>query len=193
MPPQQKLGERVRRLREAMNMTRAELAEAAALTEQIISDLEERNLCPPLGPLQKIARVLHVRLSGFIDEEPARDPVINRCDERNIDLAVQRSVDSPAAFRYHSLAKGKTDRHMEPFFVELSPDAAHETEEPRMSSHQGEEFVLVTSGELRVCYGREVYILGPGDTMYYNSVVPHCLRANGDRIASIYVVLYHPD
>lgn len=171
-----------------MHMTRAELAEATALPEALITGLEDDGLRPPLGPLQKIARVLNVRLSAFIDEDPARDPVINRSGERALDLAGQRSADASATCRFHSLAKGKTDRRMEPFFVELSPG-----EEPKLSSHQGEEFILVASGELAVRYGHETHLLGPGDTIYYNSVVPHSMRAHGEGGATIYVVLSHPE
>ena len=37
------------------------------------------------------------------------------------------------------------------------------------------------------------YIIGPGDSIYYNSVVPHNLSAAGDGSASIYAVLYFPE
>lgn len=48
---------------------------------------------------------------------------------------------------YHALGKGKSDRNMEPFYIEIFPDPSVER---KTSSHQGEEFILVLEGELLV-------------------------------------------
>jgi quercetin dioxygenase-like cupin family protein len=73
---------------------------------------------------------------------------------------------------------------MEPFFINISPTA-----ERTDSSHEGEEFVVVVSGEVELVYGKETYLLKEGDTMYYNSLVPHCLSAVGGD-AKIYAVIF---
>jgi quercetin dioxygenase-like cupin family protein len=73
---------------------------------------------------------------------------------------------------------------MEPFFIKVSP-----TDERINSSHEGEEFVVVVSGEVELVYGKETYTLKEGDTMYYNSLVPHCLSAIGGD-AKIYAVIF---
>lgn len=184
-----KLGSRVKKWRESQNMSRTDLAEHAGLTEVFIATLEDENLCPSIGPLQKVARALGVRLGTFMDDQVTRDPVITRRDDRDIDIAMQRAGDKRPAFRYHSLAKGKSDRAMEPFFVEISPESE---EDRKLSSHQGEEFILVTNGRLKVVYGTESHILEPGDTVYYNSAVPHYVGAEGDETVTIFAVLYQP-
>ena len=185
-----KLGARIKKWRENQNMSRKDLAEATGLTEIFITTLEEESLCPSIGPLEKIARALNVRLGTFMDDQISRDPIISRADDRNVDLAMQRARDKRAAYCYHSLARGKSDRAMEPFFVQIQPEPE---EDHKLSSHQGEEFIILQSGRLKVIYGNETFFLEPGDTIYYNSIVPHYVGAEGNEPAGIYAVIYNPD
>jgi quercetin dioxygenase-like cupin family protein len=78
---------------------------------------------------------------------------------------------------------------MEPFYVELLPESAHEKS---LSSHEGEEFIVVQSGRVEVIYGTETYALESGDSIYYNSIVPHYVSCDGDQPATIYAVLHIP-
>ena len=94
------------------------------------------------------------------------------------------------SLRFHSLGASKTDRHMEPFFVEIHPDPEG-TVHP-LSSHEGEEFILVTSGQLEVVLGQERHVLKPGDTIYFNSIVPHYVGCAGQEETAIHAVLYFP-
>ena len=102
---------------------------------------------------------------------------------------MQKSRNKKASYRYHSLGKGKADRNMEPFFVEITPDANQDTE---LSSHQGEEFIVVVSGKLKLTYGKETHVLEPGDSVYYNSIVPHHVGTAGDAPCCIHAVIYYP-
>ncbi len=184
-----KLGARVRKYREDRSLSREELADAAGLKTEFIAALEDDNLYPSIGPLQKLARALNVRLGTFMDDAVSRDPIVSRQGDREADLTMQKSRNKCAAFRFHSLGKGKSDRNMEPFFIEICPEPA---EDRKLSSHQGEEFILVNKGAIRVVYGKEEHVLGPGDSIYYNSIVPHYVGAEGDGPAEIYAVIYYP-
>jgi transcriptional regulator with XRE-family HTH domain len=184
------LGSRMRKFREGRGLDRAQLAEHTGLTEAFLEALEDDDVYPSIGPLQKVARALGVRLGTFIDDEITRDPIISRGGERAADLTMHKARNSRAELVYHSLGKGKSDRNMEPFYIEIMPD--EKGAERKLSSHQGEEFILVTKGALRVVYGREEYILEAGDTVYYNSIVPHHVGACGDEPVEIVAVIYHP-
>jgi len=74
--------------------------------------------------------------------------------------------------------------------VELLPESAVEKS---LSSHEGEEFIVVHSGRVEIVYGKEVHQLDAGDSIYYNSVVPHYVACLGDTPAAIYAVLYFPE
>jgi uncharacterized cupin superfamily protein len=105
-------------------------------------------------------------------------------------LSTLRAKDQPVAARFFSLGQGKSDRHMEPFYVELLPESAKEKD---LSSHEGEEFIVVVSGEVELIYGQETHILYPGDSSYFNSIVPHYISCRGETPATIYAVLYFPE
>ncbi len=185
----EKLGARVRKYREERGLTLDNLSEASGLTVEFLGALEEENLYPSIGPLQKIAGALNVRLGTFMDDEVTRDPIIVHQGEREADLTMQKTRTKRAAFMFHSLGKGKSDRNMEPFYVDIEPEPE---EDRKLASHQGEEFILVVKGALRVVYGKEEHVLHVGDTIYYNSIVPHYVGADGDEPAGIYAVIYHP-
>ncbi len=184
-----KIGTRVKKFREAQDMTREQLAEITGLGIKAIEALEEESLYPSIGPLQKVAQAMHVRLGTFMDDVVTKDPLVVKRHARDADLTMQLRADKPASYRYYALGKGKVDRNMEPFFIEVMPDPE---EDRKLSSHQGEEFIIVCSGKLLVVYGNERHILEPGDTVYYNSIVPHYVGAEGDEPCSIYAIIYHP-
>jgi transcriptional regulator with XRE-family HTH domain len=181
------LGARVRKFRELRQVGIEELAERTGLAPSLLRAVEEEDLYPSLGPLLRISRALGVRLGTFLDDQAVADPLVVRLAERHEDLAMHDRSGSPASTRYFSLGRGKADRHLEPFFIELTPGDAGE---PRLSSHEGEEFIVVHSGRVEVLYGGERRELGPGDSIYYNSVVPHHVGALGGGKATIYAVLY---
>ncbi len=76
---------------------------------------------------------------------------------------------------------------MDPFYIEFDGDG-----EKQLSSHEGEEFIIVVSGKVELIYGKAMFVLGPGDSMYYNSVVPHHVGSANDEPASIYASVYTP-
>lgn len=78
---------------------------------------------------------------------------------------------------------------MEPFLIDVHP-AGEEQCAP--SSHEGEEFIYVLSGEIEVSYGQERYRLSEGDSIYYDSVVPHDVHGVGNGSARILAVVYTP-
>ena len=184
-----KIGPRIRKFREAKEMTREQLAETTGLDADFIRVLEEEGVYPTIGPLQKIAHALHIRLGTFMDDVSCKDPIIVTKSKREADLVMHHSLGRMPSYKYYSLGKGKIDRNMEPFFIEVAPEPE---EEIKLSTHQGEEFIIVHSGRLLVLYGNDRTILEPGDTVYYNSIVPHYVGAYGDGPCSIYAVIYHP-
>ncbi|MDR1856435.1 MAG: cupin domain-containing protein [Desulfovibrio sp.] len=181
------IGGRIRAFRESKGVDRAHLADTAGLTEEFVTMLEEGAAVPSIGPLQKVARALGVRLGTFMDDQISRDPIISRLAPHGGDTALHTGHGDSTACVYHSLGKGKSDRNMEPFFIEIFPEPG----EPEAVSHQGEEFIAVLSGELLVQYGPDTHILKAGDTIYYNSIVPHHVGAAGDGKVEILAVLYN--
>ena len=89
-------------------------------------------------------------------------------------------------YEFESLAPYKKDRHMEPFLVTLEPAR---TEHER-STHDGQEFIYVLKGRMEVRLGDEIHVLDPGDSIYYDSTVPHLVKCHGEEPTKILAVLY---
>ncbi len=185
----EKLGARIKKYREQKSISLDDLAARTGLNQDFLRAVEDENVYPSLGPLLKIARALGVRLGTFLDDQITHDPLIVRLEERKEELSMLTGKNKSVALRFHSLGRGKSDRHMEPFFIEILPESA---QDKKLSSHEGEEFIVVLSGEVEVIYGQETHTLKTGDSIYYNSVVPHLVSCGGSRRAEIYAVLYFP-
>ncbi len=184
------LGEKVRVIRESRSMSIGQLADRADLDAEHVSQIESGALIPSLSPLIRIARALGVRLGTFLDDQEHVGPVICRAGAHEAVMRFsgrERPVRSDLDF--FSLAANKTGRHMEPFLIEIHPASAQEA---RPSTHEGEEFVYVLSGEVEIEYGKEVYRLKPGDSIYYDSIVPHHVHSAGNAEARVVGIVYAP-
>ena len=90
---------------------------------------------------------------------------------------------------FFALAAGKSARHMEPFIIDVNPAG---DDEHGLSAHEGEEFIYVLEGSIEVEYGKDTHVLGVGDSIYYDSIVPHEVRAHEGGQARILAVVYAP-
>ena len=185
----EKLGRRIRKFREERGLSLEDLSRACTLSVPFLEDLEEHSVYPSIGPLQKIARAMNIRLGTFMDDAGIADPIICREQAKSADLVMHKAAGRAASNEFFSLAKGKNDRNMEPFYVVLNPEPE---EDRKLSSHEGEEFILVSSGAVLLVYGDETHTLETGDTVYYNSIVPHYVGAAGGKAATIHAVIYYP-
>ncbi len=186
MIKESKVGERIRMYRERLEMSIADLSAKSGIGEDIVKSVEAGEVIPALGVLTRLARALGQRLGTFMDDQFKPDPIITRAADLE---AARVAGEGMNEFGYasHSLAIGKPDRHMDPFYIELPADA-----DDKMSSHEGEELIICVSGEVEIGYGEERFILKPGDTAYYNSVVKHTVRASGGKSARIYGIVFMP-
>ena len=186
-----RIGTKITTLRESLGLSQAELAERCDCDVSVVSGLEDGQLAPSLAPLIKITRALGVRLGTLLDDDTNVGPVVTRKDQAE-EVARLKSLETSSdagVLDFFSLAEGKTSRHMEPFMITVNPA---ETGEHKLSSHEGEEFVFVMDGEIEIEYGKDLHVLAAGDSIYYDSIVPHQLRAHGDAPARILAVVYAP-
>lgn len=188
------VGQRIKTIREKRQMSVEDLASALPGDKdgniQLVSSLERGDLVPSLTPLLQIARALGVRLGSFLDDQVGNSVVLTKASDVP---ATSRFVGSNLGaarveLAFHSLAANKADRHMEPFLIDVKPHAG----EAVLSTHEGEEFVFVLDGEIELSYGKNTYQLSVGDSIYYDSIVPHHLHAKGDANAKILAVVYAP-
>lgn len=184
------VGEKIKSLRETKEITVEELSERSGLSPEQINRIEENIDLPSLAPLIKIARVLGVRLGTFLDDQTEVGPVVCRKSDTSDTISFSNNAThSRRHMQYHSLSKSKADRHMEPFIIDVA--ATGETDFI-LSSHEGEEFIMVMEGIMEISYGKNTYVLEEGDSIYYDSIVPHHVHAYEGQAAKILAVVYTP-
>jgi quercetin dioxygenase-like cupin family protein/DNA-binding XRE family transcriptional regulator len=183
-------GDRIVELRKTYSLSRETLAERSGLDPELIRRIEEGHI-PDLAPLMKISRALGVRLGTLLDDHEELGPVITRAGEAGEAVrfvtGLSPETSKPRGLHFHALAADKAGRHIEPFIVDIEAGA-----EQHKSVHEGEEFIHVLSGDLRMEYGDDAYTLSAGDSIYYDSIVPHRLSAAGEQTLRILAVIYTP-
>jgi transcriptional regulator with XRE-family HTH domain len=183
------VGEKIKSLRESKNITREVLSERSGLTlDQIIAIEENANL-PSLAPLIKLSRAMGIRLGTFLDDNDELGPVVSRKTDKIESIGfLNNSSGSRKHMDYYSLSKAKSGRHMEPFLIDILASEADFS----LSSHEGEEFIYVLEGLVEINYGKNNYLLEPGDSIYYDSIVAHHVHAYRNTAAKILAVVYTP-
>lgn len=184
------IGNKIKQMREEKGLTIDDLSKNSDLSIELIEDIENCKVVPSLTPLMKIARAFSVRLGTFLDDIPLADPVIvkNHEADRVIYFSGEEDQTNRSSLEFYSLAAGKMDRRMEPFFINVD---FKDDKPKKLSSHEGEEFIYVLKGKIELVYGKDKYLASEGDSLYYNSIVPHHLHAHEDD-AEILAVLYTP-
>lgn len=183
-------GMKVRSIRETRNVSPEALCERAGISKELLSKIESGEQLPGIGPLVKIARTLGVRLGTFMDDADNIGPVLTRDgDYARVVRFANKDNTSSSDLDFHALAPNKSGRNMEPFFIDIHPSS---TLNYTLSSHEGEEFIYVLSGAIEIKYGKDSYSLHAGDSIYYDSIVPHHVHSSGDASAKIIAVIYTP-
>jgi quercetin dioxygenase-like cupin family protein/DNA-binding XRE family transcriptional regulator len=189
-------GQRITELRNTYSISRETLAERSGIPEELIAKIEDEGFIPDLAPLIKISRSLGVRLGTLLDDHEQLGPVITRAGEAAASTRFMTGLPdngSNAAVKEHqglsfkALAADKNGRHMEPFIVDIEPDAVQEK-----STHEGEEFIHVLAGNLKLESGAVSEILNTGDSVYYDSIVPHRVISADSLPVRILAVIYTP-
>jgi mannose-6-phosphate isomerase-like protein (cupin superfamily) len=190
-----RVGTKLRQLREDRQWTVDDLADQSEVSSGMIQQIEAGDLIPSLTPLLRIARGMGVRLGTFLDDDAHQGPVVVRAGQGRAMARFSggsEHVHTPdGTLKFVSVAPDKKDRHMEPFLIDVQPSNSEQSE-THLSSHEGEEFIYVLEGTLEVAYGKTTERLEAGDSIYYDSVVPHHVRAVGDQPAKILAVVYAP-
>lgn len=190
MKSRSNLGIKIKEFREFKNISASELAFKANLDERQLQNIEEKGIVPSLGHLIRITRALGVRIGTFLDDQDQIGPVVVRAGSGNSALSFSTKDDSTREhLSFYSLAQDKTGRHMEPFMIDIAPSAQSDY---KLSSHEGEEFIFVLKGKVEINYGKEIYLLNEGDSIYLDSIVAHNVHAAGNVNAKILGVIYYP-
>ena len=197
------IGRRLMELRKKRRLTMRDLAAASGASTSLISQVENGRTNPTVAKLQDLATALGVPVNYFFDPHdepppddpadapPAADPPHRAAPEprvhqsrppvhTGIPLDVMRSYDRPRI----ALSDGVNWERLTPHgrggieFLEVTYEVGANS--GPLTSHYGEEFVLVLEGALEVEFAFDSVVLRPGDSLAFDSTVPHRVTSVGD-------------
>ena len=179
------LGRRIRAARLARRLTLEEVVSRAQFTVSWLSKLENGQLTPSLDGLVKLAEVLECGVETLVQglSVPPQYVVVKQGEGRT-----EPSRDSRGGYATESLADQWRDRAMNPMIVNLS--GVGNRHHP--DNHDGERFLMVLEGEVKLEYGNELIHLDKGDTVYIYAAIPHVLAPAGRGTAKVLSVSYDP-
>ena len=127
-------------------------------------------------------------MGDFFSDNGDAPSCIVRKEERKKVSRFNSTDGKGGGYSYESLGHHKKNRHMEPFLVTLTPSEAGHADEP--NQHIGEEILFVLEGQVEVNLLDKSEILNPGDSIYYDSTMPHVVSCYGQEPATMLAVIY---
>lgn len=178
------IGSQVRDLRNLRSLTLQELSELTGLSKPNLSQIENNIVTPPIATLLKISSALGVSIGTFFQKSnQATNMVVVRREDR-YGVAKGPHI-SHIGYQYEPLAYPKTDKNMEPFIVHMEE---RDGDDIVFNNHKGEEFLYVLGGVLEFRYGEDQVTLNEGDSLYFDSSIPHGYRGIGGTATTLVVI-----
>ena len=164
------IGERLKGLREALDISVQEMAETCGISEEKYLKMETGESELSVSKLYKVSRKYDISLDILMfGEEPHMSSYF--LTRRGKGMSVERRY----AYKYQSLASGFSGRRADPFLVTVEPKP--EDVPVNMDVHPGQEFNMVWEGRMDLRLGDKRFVLEPGDCIYFDANQPHCMRA----------------
>lgn len=164
------IAHRVKALREILGITIQQAANVCGLSITDYQQLEMGQTDISVGTLHTLAKSFGVEVSTFLLGEEPRMRVYT-VTRKGQGVAMKRRK----AYIYKALAANFIDRKAEPFLVKVEPKPDDIPVD--FNSHPGQEFNLVLKGSMKFFIKDKEMILNEGDSIYFDSAVPHGMRA----------------
>ncbi len=186
-----KIGDKIKELRQKHRYTIQDMTAKTGLPQNILTQIENNEIVPPVATLLTLATALQVGMVYFFQDTAGSQKIaVTRKNER---VRIERRPhhqNGEVNYIYETLEAKKTNKHMEPFIVEFP---RLDTADMIFVSHKGEEFLHVLEGKLEFRSVEEVHVLDPGDSIYFESDIAHSFRCLGEQTARAIVVVYHKE
>jgi transcriptional regulator with XRE-family HTH domain len=173
------VGERLRDLREARNISMRALATRSGLSANALSMIERGKASPSVSTLYKLADALGVSITSFFASDTERKQVVFLKSDARTRMSFTRGV-------FEGLGGEQFVGRVEPFMLTLENSA---NSGPRTMSHTGHEFVFCLRGELEYQVERQTYLLTAGDSLLFAAHLKHKWRNPGRNVASAIIII----
>jgi len=167
----QEIGARLAALRDTFDISVEKMAQTMKISIDEYTAYESGQKDFSFSFLQNAAQIFGVDVVDIISGE---SPKLTKC-------AIVRKgegfdIERRKAYDYKHLAFTFSNKKAEPFLVSVEPK---KDEKPTLHSHEGQEFDYMLSGKMEFHFDNLVYELNEGDSVYFDSGVPHAMKAAG--------------
>ena len=183
----QEMAGRIRELREIEGYSIADMAKQTGVTEAEYAACEAGMSDLNFAFIYRCALVFGVDVTDIIEGKSptlAGYTLTRRGEGQEINHA--------HGMTYYNLAHAFKNRIAEPLYVEIDYDEAALHRDIEMTTHEGQECDIVVEGALKVQDGEHSEILHAGDTMYYDSGIPHGMIAVEGKRCIFYAIVLNP-
>ena len=178
------IGEKLRALRMRKKMGLVELGQHTGLSAAMLSKVERGKLFPTLPTLLRIALVFSVGLEYFFNDDQKRHvlAIVRRAQRKRFP---ERPDGRDLSFYFESLDFAAVERKLNAYYAEFQP---LQPGKARLHHHPGVEFLSVLCGTLELYIGTQNHILQLGDSIYFDSSLPHSYRRVSQKPCNALVV-----
>ena len=173
------IGDRLRELREARNISMRTLASRSGLSANALSMIERGKASPSVSTLYKLADALGISITTFFATESERKKVVFLKSATRTHVSFSRGV-------FEGLGGEQFVGRVEPFMLTLENNA---NSGPRSMSHTGHEFVFCLRGELEYQVERQLFHLQPGDSLLFAAHLKHKWKNPGKNVATAIIII----
>ena len=181
------IAERIRTLRQDTDLTVEQMADAVGLTPERYTELESGDTDFGFTFIYNCASVLHVDIADLLE---GQSPELTgyTVTRKGEGLPIARRE----GFTYNRLAHNFKNKIVEPFHVVIPYSEEALSRPLHLGSHAGQEMDIVVKGTLKMIIGSHTEILHEGDSIYYDSSMPHDEIALGGEDCEIYAFVMAP-
>jgi transcriptional regulator with XRE-family HTH domain len=173
------IGERLRELREARNISMRALATRSGLSANALSMIERGRASPSVSTLYKLADALGVSITSFFGSDVEKKQVVFLKAEERTRISFTRGI-------FEGLGGEQFVGRVEPFMLTLESNA---NSGPRSITHTGHEFVFCLRGELEYQVERQIYHLAVGDSLLFAANLKHSWKNFGKTVVTALIII----
>ena len=174
------LGERIKGLREACDVSLEDMAADLGVSSETLKDWEDNGADIPISVVYHMSHRFGVDMTEILTGKSAKLDTYHvvRRGEGKV-------VDRHPAYHFEDMAWRYRNKMMQPLMVILDP-----TDEPaELITHKGQEFNFVIEGSVTVTVGDRELVLNEWDSIYFNPELPHAQKCNGDKPAKFITII----
>ncbi|MBR4868223.1 MAG: cupin domain-containing protein, partial [Clostridia bacterium] len=179
---------RIRELREIEGLTVAEMAAKTDVSEQEYLQCEQGLKDLNFAFIYRCALAFNVDVTDIIGgvSPTLRSYTVTR-------NGMGQKIEQAHGLTYFNLAAPFMNRIADPLYVKCAYSEEAEHSEIALTTHEGQECDIVLEGQIKVQIGEHSEILGPGDSIYYDSDTPHGMIAVNGKDAAFYAIVLKPE